>query len=174
MSLMNLQTIISHQAFLSWLFGGLATFAAGGWAVFTYFDGRRVRDKPGVPPEEVVQMFRSLLLQSKADQVDSERSTIERPDQRALELRRLSKFLALVLRHKPDAAGLIMDSSGWADVGTLIAGLHAAGYKLKQSDLDDVVRTSLGKQNEPRFAFSDDKRRIRANWGRSIQSVQKS
>lgn len=35
---------------------------------------------------------------------------------------KLSVFLSLVLRHKPEAAGISLDSHGWADVKLLIKG----------------------------------------------------
>ena len=33
---------------------------------------------------------------------------------------RISKFLSLVLRHRPEEIGLGLDQSGWASVGQLI------------------------------------------------------
>jgi hypothetical protein len=126
----------------------------------------------GVPPEQVVEMFRALLRQ-----VDSERQghspkppEANRDGQglRTIDRRSLSKFLALVLRHKPDAAALRLDSQGWVDIATLIRGVNAAGYHLTSGDLDEIVRTSLGQRGEPRFTLSPDKRRIRANWGHTL------
>ena len=35
----------------------------------------------------------------------------------------ISKFLSLILRHKPDAVGITLDEHGWADVDALLAGL---------------------------------------------------
>ena len=40
----------------------------------------------------------------------------------------LSKFLALVLRHKPEAARTTLDQEGWADVNELIQGCRSAGH----------------------------------------------
>ena len=34
-----------------------------------------------------------------------------------------SKFIALILRHKPEAIGIKLDEHGWADVSELIAGI---------------------------------------------------
>jgi len=31
-----------------------------------------------------------------------------------------SKFISLVLRHQPDAAGITVDAHGWADVDALL------------------------------------------------------
>lgn len=34
---------------------------------------------------------------------------------------KISKFLSLVLRHKPEKIGVELDSAGWVDVDTLIS-----------------------------------------------------
>jgi putative RNA 2'-phosphotransferase len=34
----------------------------------------------------------------------------------------LSRFLSLVLRHKPETAGLVLDSAGWVSLQDLLAG----------------------------------------------------
>ncbi|MCL6540558.1 MAG: RNA 2'-phosphotransferase, partial [Roseiflexus sp.] len=36
------------------------------------------------------------------------------------DLVRASKFLSLILRHKPERIGLTLDANGWADVDDLI------------------------------------------------------
>ncbi len=36
-------------------------------------------------------------------------------------LKHISKFLSLVLRHKPEEIGLTLDDNGWTDVDELIA-----------------------------------------------------
>jgi hypothetical protein len=126
----------------------------------------------GVPPEQVVEMFRVLLRQ-----VDLERQgrSPEPPEAdrnprvlRTIDRRSISKFLSLVLRHKPETAALKPDDQGWVDVVTLIRGVNAAGYHLTADDLDQIVRKSLGQRGKPRFGLSPDKRRIRANWGHSF------
>ena len=43
-------------------------------------------------------------------------------------LLRASRFLSLVLRHKPEAAGVTLDSHGWAEVDALLAGMGAAAH----------------------------------------------
>ena len=35
----------------------------------------------------------------------------------------VSKFIALILRHKPEAIGISLDEHGWANVDELIAGV---------------------------------------------------
>jgi len=36
------------------------------------------------------------------------------------ELAETSKFLSFVLRHKPEAIGIVLDREGWADIDKLI------------------------------------------------------
>jgi len=75
-----------------------------------------------------------------------------------------SKFLSLVLRHEPSAAGVILDPSGWVDVEQLLAGCCSHGVSLTRAELEEVVRSS----DKQRFAFSEDGARIRANQGHSV------
>jgi len=72
-----------------------------------------------------------------------------------------SKFLSLVLRHDPAAAGVTLDPEGRVDVDDLIAGFP---LPLTRADLIEIVATS----DKQRFAFSEDGNRIRANQGHSI------
>lgn len=72
-----------------------------------------------------------------------------------------SKFVSLVLRHKPDAIGLHLDAHGWADVSELIAKSDGV---LDRPTLEAVV----AENDKKRFAFSDDGQRIRANQGHSV------
>ena len=39
-------------------------------------------------------------------------------------LKSLSVFISLVLRHKPEAAGISLDEHGWADIEKLLAGMN--------------------------------------------------
>ncbi|MEM1093278.1 MAG: RNA 2'-phosphotransferase [Bacteroidota bacterium] len=79
--------------------------------------------------------------------------------------KRTSKFLSLVLRHKPEAAGVTLDAHGWVAVDALLQGAQAAGVTLDRAMLDEVVRTS----DKQRFAFSADGQRIRASQGHSVR-----
>lgn len=42
----------------------------------------------------------------------------------------ISKFLSLVLRHKPDEIGVELDPAGWTDINALLAAIvrHLIGY----------------------------------------------
>lgn len=76
----------------------------------------------------------------------------------------ISKFLSLVLRHSPETIGLKLDENGWADVEELIAKCSTNGNSLNQELLDYVVENN----DKKRFAFNEDKTKIRASQGHSI------
>jgi len=42
----------------------------------------------------------------------------------------ISKFLSLVLRHRPAKIGLLLDEGGWAQVDDLLAAAQRAGVPL--------------------------------------------
>lgn len=77
---------------------------------------------------------------------------------------KISKFLTLVLRHKPERFGLSLDQQGWARVDQLVAAANRAGVSLNKERLQEVVRRS----DKQRFALSGDGCRIRANYGHSV------
>jgi putative RNA 2'-phosphotransferase len=77
---------------------------------------------------------------------------------------RISKFLSLVLRHKPETIGLLLDEQGWAAVDELLQKMEGAGFHLDQAMLQQVVETN----NKKRFAFNEDGTKIRASQGHSI------
>lgn len=75
-----------------------------------------------------------------------------------------SKFLSLVLRHRPDKIDITLDEHGWIDVDILIAAANKHGMPLDRDTLDEIVRTN----DKQRFALSEDGSQIRANQGHSI------
>ena len=77
---------------------------------------------------------------------------------------RISKFLSLILRHAPETIGLVLDEHGWVDVEELIAKAAQKGKSFSWAELDEVVITN----DKQRFAFNEDKSRIRASQGHSI------
>lgn len=79
------------------------------------------------------------------------------------DLTSLSRFISLVLRHKPEAIGITLDEHGWADVNELIAGVNRT-QPLDMETLEEIVRTD----EKQRYSFSGDKTLIRANQGHSI------
>lgn len=72
--------------------------------------------------------------------------------------------MSLVLRHQPEAIGLHLDEHGWAPVDELINKLTAKG-----TDVDfSVIKFIVDTNDKKRFAFNEDKTRIRASQGHSI------
>ncbi len=78
--------------------------------------------------------------------------------------KKLSKFLSLILRHKPEEVGLELNNNGWADTSELINKLNQKGKQIDFETLDLLVQNS----DKQRFAFNEDKTKIRANQGHSI------
>ena len=74
-----------------------------------------------------------------------------------------SKFISLILRHKPEVIGITLDEHGWADVRELIEGVSRT-RPLTMDELEEIVRTD-GKQ---RYSFNGDHTLIRANQGHSV------
>lgn len=77
---------------------------------------------------------------------------------------KVSKFLSLVLRHQPAAAGITLDEGGWVAVDELLAGCASAGRRIDRAELEAVVAGN----DKQRFAFSGDGSRIRASQGHSV------
>ena len=75
-----------------------------------------------------------------------------------------SKYLALVLRHKPEKIGLTLDEHGWADVDELIEKTVRSGRELDRESLEYIVRTN----DKKRYAFNEDHTKIRASQGHTI------
>ena len=80
------------------------------------------------------------------------------------DLVRTSKFLSLVLRHKPEEIGLVLDGQGWANIDELIEKAGRHGMALTREVIARVVETS----DKQRFAIDKSCQRIRANQGHSV------
>ena len=78
-------------------------------------------------------------------------------------LKETSKFISLILRHKPETIGISLDEHGWADVEELIKGI-ARTRDFDMDMLEEIVRTD----EKQRYSFNEDKTLIRANQGHSI------
>lgn len=78
-------------------------------------------------------------------------------------LKDTSKFMSLILRHKPETIGISLDEHGWANVDELIAGISKT-RNFNMSILEEIVETD----NKQRYSFNEDKTLIRANQGHSI------
>lgn len=80
-----------------------------------------------------------------------------------MNLTKTSKYISMILRHRPEAIGIFLDEHGWADVKELIEGVNRT-HPLNMEILEEIVRTD----NKQRYSFNKDKTLIRANQGHSI------
>ena len=74
-----------------------------------------------------------------------------------------SRFISLILRHKPETIGITLDEHGWANVEELIAGVNKK-YPIDMQILEKIVNDD----DKNRYSFNGDKTMIRANQGHSI------
>lgn len=82
-----------------------------------------------------------------------------------MKLKSTSKFISLILRHKPEAIGITLDGHGWADVRELIDGVNrSGGHALDMETLEEIVRTD----EKQRYSFNEGHTLIRANQGHSV------
>ena len=80
-----------------------------------------------------------------------------------MSLNKTSRFISMILRHKPGVIGITLDEHGWADVSELIEGVNKV-HPLDMETLEEIVRTN----EKQRFSFNEDKTKIRANQGHTI------
>lgn len=86
----------------------------------------------------------------------------------------ISRRIAMLLRHHPEYAGLMLDEHGWANVDELLIAVNRrdiwkqrkfdSDYVLDRAGLEELVVTN----DKQRFSFNKDKTLIRANQGHSI------
>jgi len=81
------------------------------------------------------------------------------------ELKRASKFMSRVLRHKPMDIGLTLDENGWACTKALLEGMNKTGIRIDLDGLKRVVSTN----DKQRFKFNEDYSKIRASQGHSVK-----
>ncbi|MFN0203710.1 MAG: RNA 2'-phosphotransferase [Bacteroidia bacterium] len=77
----------------------------------------------------------------------------------------ISRFMSKILRHQPEAIGLTLDTTGWADTSVFLEKMNQAGKKIDMELLEYVVANN----NKKRFAFNEDKSQIRASQGHTIE-----
>ncbi|EGT4117243.1 RNA 2'-phosphotransferase [Clostridioides difficile] len=77
---------------------------------------------------------------------------------------RLSVFISLILRHKPETIGIKLDDYGYADVNELIEKINNTGRNINIEILEQIVK----EDNKQRYSFNEDRSKIRANQGHSI------
>jgi len=78
--------------------------------------------------------------------------------------KRISKFLSLILRHRPEKIGLTLDENGWASINDV---LKKSKLRFTMEELEEVVVTN----DKQRFSFNEDKTKIRANQGHSLKTI---
>lgn len=76
----------------------------------------------------------------------------------------LGRFISLILRHHPETIGITLDKNGWAKVSELIYGMNKACKNIDMITLERIVK----ENNKKRYIFNEDKTKIRANQGHSI------
>lgn len=79
--------------------------------------------------------------------------------------KKTSKFLSYVLRHHPELINLNLDENGWTNVDELISKSTNDSQGFTFEELNEIVETN----DKKRFIFNEDKTRIRANQGHSIE-----
>ena len=75
-----------------------------------------------------------------------------------------SKYLSLLLRHKPEVIGLSLDAEGWAEIEDIVRLTAGRRTQLTKNLIEEITATS----DKKRFVISEDGTRIRANQGHSI------
>ncbi|EGR5855695.1 RNA 2'-phosphotransferase [Vibrio parahaemolyticus] len=89
-------------------------------------------------------------------------------ESRVKELGQISQFLCFLLRHKPQAANLNMDTSGWVAVDQLISNIsEAKKTKLSFEELQFIVESD----EEGRYTFNSENSSIRCQQGHSLDWV---
>lgn len=81
-----------------------------------------------------------------------------------MNLQNISRYMSLILRHKPEIIDISLDEHGWAAVNELINGIARNNEGFDMATLEEIVKTD----NKQRYSFNDDKTLIRANQGHSI------
>lgn len=80
---------------------------------------------------------------------------------------KISRFISLALRHHPEAAGITLDSEGYADTELLIKGVAMKFHGFDMKALERIV----AEDEKTRYSFNGDKSKIRANQGHSVAGV---
>jgi len=84
-----------------------------------------------------------------------------------MNLKKTSRFLSLILRHRPDKIDIELDNAGWIKIDTLLKKIKAfsSNLSITREGLQEVVDTN----DKQRFSISDDGKYIRANQGHSVE-----
>lgn len=80
-----------------------------------------------------------------------------------MDLNSTSRYISLILRHKPEIIDIELDEHGWANVAKLIEGVNKT-HPLTMALLEQIV----AEDEKRRYSFNEDKTLIRANQGHSV------
>lgn len=80
-------------------------------------------------------------------------------------MKQISKFISLILRHKPELIGLTLDENGWANVDELIEKSNTNDNELTL----DLLKQIVEENDKQRFTFNEDYSKIRANQGHTVK-----
>lgn len=83
----------------------------------------------------------------------------------AARLKKVSKSLSYVLRHRPDSIDIVLDDAGWIAVDELLRAFARSGRSYSRELIERVV----AENDKRRFEFSDDGAMIRARQGHSVE-----
>jgi putative RNA 2'-phosphotransferase len=78
---------------------------------------------------------------------------------------RISKMMSLILRHKPEDFGVVLDPEGFAPLEEIVRALRTSVADASEADVRAVVTTI--EPDKARFALTDQD--IRANYGHSLR-----
>lgn len=81
---------------------------------------------------------------------------------------KISKFMSLVLRHKPEEINAIITDEGYISTDVLIKGINRK-FNLNIT-LKDIERIVV-EDDKQRYSFNFDKSKIKANQGHSLKNI---
>lgn len=81
-----------------------------------------------------------------------------------MNLTEISKYISLILRHKPEVIGIKMFYDGYVDSFELVVGISKKYPDFDFTDLEMIVYSD----EKQRYSFNEDKTKIRANQGHSV------
>ncbi|HEX8465461.1 MAG TPA: RNA 2'-phosphotransferase, partial [Abditibacterium sp.] len=81
------------------------------------------------------------------------------------QIKQKSKWLSKHLRHSPQRIGLELEDGGWVEVELLLAAARKFHMEMSRAQLEEIVRDN----DKQRFGFNDDRTKIRANQGHSVE-----
>jgi putative RNA 2'-phosphotransferase len=80
--------------------------------------------------------------------------------------KKMSKFMSLLLRHKPEVGGIILDERGCVKCTTMLSILNGRGFDVTMDDLKGLAKQSDDPNKKTRFEIEGAY--IRAGHGHSI------